>query len=110
MKNIEAIKEEIISCLSPIEPKHVILFGSYAYGTPNDDSDIDLYVVTKDNFIPKSYSEKRQLIRKVSQALLELRMKVGVDLLVHTNSMNEKFYKLQSGFAQEIKEKGIRLI
>ncbi|HRF57283.1 MAG TPA: nucleotidyltransferase domain-containing protein [Campylobacterales bacterium] len=28
----------------------MILFGSYTYGTPDENSDIDLYVVTKDDF------------------------------------------------------------
>jgi predicted nucleotidyltransferase len=27
------------------QPDKIILFGSYAYGTPNDDSDLDLLVV-----------------------------------------------------------------
>ena len=27
------------------EPEKIILFGSYAYGTPNDDSDVDILVV-----------------------------------------------------------------
>ena len=27
------------------EPKKIILFGSYAYGTPHEDSDVDLLVV-----------------------------------------------------------------
>jgi predicted nucleotidyltransferase len=28
--------------------EQIILFGSYAYGTPTEDSDIDIYVVLKD--------------------------------------------------------------
>jgi len=27
------------------QPERIILFGSYAYGTPTDDSDVDLLVV-----------------------------------------------------------------
>ena len=27
------------------QPDKIILFGSYAYGTPNDDSDVDLLVI-----------------------------------------------------------------
>ena len=26
-------------------PLKIVLFGSYAYGTPNDDSDVDLMVI-----------------------------------------------------------------
>ncbi len=41
--NIEKIKTEIIKRLKPLKPNQIILFGSYAYGTPNEDSDIDLF-------------------------------------------------------------------
>ena len=36
----------------------IILFGSHSKGTAEDDSDIDVLVVTKDEFIPTSFSEK----------------------------------------------------
>jgi len=39
----------------------------YAYGTPHKDSDIDLYIVTNDDYIPQSYKEKQALVWKVSQ-------------------------------------------
>lgn len=38
---------EIIRQTVPVE--RIYLFGSYAYGTPNEDSDIDLYVVLSDD-------------------------------------------------------------
>ncbi len=46
--DIEKIKPEIISRLKPLSPDKIILFGSYAYGTPTEDSDIDLFLL-KDN-------------------------------------------------------------
>ena len=48
MVDIEKIKVEIVERLKPLDPDKIILFGSYAYGTPNEDSDIDLFLV-KDN-------------------------------------------------------------
>ncbi|MDR3325010.1 MAG: nucleotidyltransferase domain-containing protein [Spirochaetaceae bacterium] len=50
--DISAIKPEldaltqIIVDTVPVE--QIYLFGSYAYGTPNEDSDYDFYVVVKD--------------------------------------------------------------
>jgi predicted nucleotidyltransferase len=38
--------KEIITETIPVE--QIYLFGSYAYGTPHKDSDLDLYVVLKD--------------------------------------------------------------
>jgi len=110
MKNIETLKKEIVKRLRPVDPESVILFGSHAYGEPDEDSDIDLYVVTRDDFIPQNYHAKRKIVRKISRSLMDLRLKVSLDLMVHTSPMNKKFYALRSSFAKEIQEKGIRLI
>jgi len=32
-----------------VQPEKIILFGSYAYGQPNDDSDVDLFVLMESN-------------------------------------------------------------
>ena len=45
MVDIEKIKPEIIERLKSLKPDRIILFGSYAYGTPNEDSDIDLFLL-----------------------------------------------------------------
>ena len=42
---LDKLKELIINAV-PVE--QIYLFGSYAYGTPHKDSDLDLYVVLKD--------------------------------------------------------------
>ena len=42
---LNKLKELIINAI-PVE--QIYLFGSYAYGTPHRDSDLDLYVVLKD--------------------------------------------------------------
>jgi predicted nucleotidyltransferase len=43
---LNTLKEIIIRTV-PVE--QIWLFGSYAYGTPHKDSDLDLYVVLKDD-------------------------------------------------------------
>jgi len=42
---LDKLKELIINAI-PVE--QIYLFGSYAYGNPNKDSDLDLFVVLKD--------------------------------------------------------------
>jgi len=106
MIDITKIEQEILNALKPLQLDKVILFGSYAYGTPHKDSDIDLYIVTKDDYIPQNYKEKRALGWKVSQKILDIRKKYAIDLLVHTKQMHEKFIQLQSSFAKEILQKG----
>ena len=106
MINIESVKSEIIKRLEPLNLDKVILFGSYAYGTPNIDSDIDLYVVTNDEYTPENWKEKSELTRKVSRKLRDLRSKFAIDLIVHTKEMNRKFIELNSSFSREILSKG----
>ena len=45
-KELELIKESILQIV-PAEA--IYLFGSYAYGTPDKDSDLDIYVVVPDD-------------------------------------------------------------
>lgn len=109
-KEIEVLKKEIFERLKPFELEKIILFGSYAYGKPNKYSDIDLYIVTKDEFIPQSYAERRELVRKFSNALMDIRLRIPMDLIVHTKAMYIRFKKLNSYFAREILRKGINLL
>ena len=80
----------------------VILFGSYAKGTQTADSDIDLLVVTKDNFIPASFAEKMQIKVKIAKSLYSIRKHTDIDLIVYTKPMFEKFIELDSSFKREI--------
>lgn len=106
----EIVKNEIIDFLRPIDPEKVILFGSYAYGTPNADSDIDLYIVTKENIIPRTFEENFQIKKRVYQALGQFRKKYASDIIVHTIPVHKKFLELGSSFSKEIMQKGIILI
>ena len=45
VQDVEALVSRIIE---RFEPQRIILFGSYASGTPGPDSDLDLLVVTPD--------------------------------------------------------------
>lgn len=110
MIDIEKLKLEIVERLKPLNPDKIILFGSYAYGTPNENSDIDLYVVTNDNFIPKNFKEKSQVHLKVSRVLRDLLQEYPTDLLTHTKAMHRKFINLQTPFSNEIITKGIHLL
>jgi len=45
-RELEIIKEGI---LQTVPAEAIYLFGSYAYGTPHKDSDLDIYVVVPDS-------------------------------------------------------------
>ena len=69
MKLDENLKNQLIERLKPLNPEKVVLFGSYAYGEPSKDSDIDLIVVTDDDIMPSNFDEKMQFYLKVSMFL-----------------------------------------
>jgi len=103
-------KKDIITqinlSLQHLNVSKVILFGSYAKGTQSDDSDIDLLVVTKDDFVFESFSQKMEIKLKISDALSSLRKYADIDLIVHTKPMYDKFIQLNSGFKKEILSSG----
>ncbi|MEI6057063.1 MAG: nucleotidyltransferase domain-containing protein [Lentisphaerota bacterium] len=106
---IELLKQEIVQRLKALNPEKIILFGSYAYGSPTKDSDIDLYVVTNDNFIPQSFKENMEIKLKVANQLKSLQAIIPIDTITHTKQMSEKFIELNSSFSREIFQKGIYL-
>ena len=98
MIDIDILKDEIVQRLKPLNPNKIILFGSYAYGTPRDDSDIDLFLVMdqpKENIEAKALFFLRDLMRKY---------KIGFDVLAEgKNFISERvdpFYRI------DIMEKG----
>ncbi len=102
---INELKQRIIE----LNPFLIVLFGSYAYGNPHKDSDIDLLVVTNDNNFPENYDERIKLQLVVSNYIFDILKKVPVDLLVYTVPMYKKFIEQSSLFAQEILTKGVIL-
>jgi len=105
----ENLKNQILQNLKTIDPDQVILFGSHAWGEPTGDSDIDLYVVTKDDFIPLSWQEKNLIYLKVAKALENIMRSHPTDLIVHTRRMHRRFIELNSSFSREIRLKGLKL-
>ena len=110
IKLSDQLATRIRDALAPLRPEKVILFGSHAWGEPTPDSDIDLYVVTQDDFLPATWREKRDVVRAVSNRILDLRMRHAIDLLVHTKPMHRKFVETDSSFARQIMKEGVRLL
>lgn len=77
IKELENIKQII---LTTVKPDSIYLFGSYAYGTPSEDSDFDLYVVIPDNSLRPI--EAMQIIGRA----LYKEQKKPVDILVSRTS------------------------
>lgn len=94
-EDIQATCDDIVREFSPLQ---VILFGSYAYGTPTEDSDVDLLVVMD---IPESETRRQAIeIRK------RIPRRFQMDLLVR--SPEEIAYRVfyNDWFLREITERG----
>ena len=94
-EEIQATCDDIVREFAPLQ---VILFGSYAYGTPTEDSDVDLLIVMD---IPKS-----EFLNKNIEIRQRISYRFGLDLLVR--SPEEIAYRVSYNdwFLREITEKG----
>lgn len=84
----------------------IILFGSYAYGKPTQDSDLDIIVVTTDDYMPATNREKMDLHHKYNSKIRQFRAIISIDLLVYTKQMYHKLLESGSIFTEEINHKG----
>jgi len=69
--DIDLIKESV---LQSVRAEAIYLFGSYAYGTPQEDSDLDIYVVVPDDTvgIADLYTSIRMLLFGKKQRDMDL--------------------------------------
>ncbi len=59
-----ALDEIVQRIVSELHPKKIMLFGSYGYGSPTEDSDVDLLVIMETNHRPADrYLAVSRLIR-----------------------------------------------
>lgn len=98
-----------IQKLRTIKPYKIILFGSRAYGKPNEDSDIDLIVVLNQRGISKTYREKQEKRKLVHKELLPIEREVSLDTLVYTRDEWTEFLKQQSAFSKLVNREGVLL-
>jgi len=101
--DIEKLKPEIVERLKPLDPDKIILFGSYAYGEPNEESDIDLFLV-KDGLTAE---ERKFFEREAKKSLVDLMLRYrtnGIDIL----SAPTKYFEEREDFFYRIEllEKG----
>jgi predicted nucleotidyltransferase len=82
------------------QPEKIILFGSWAYGTPDTDSDIDLLVVMP--FEGSPFRQAGTILNRVIQAVGVL----PLDLLVRTAEQLEERLAIGDGFVRDILARG----
>jgi uncharacterized protein len=94
MRQIEDVSGRIAA---EFEPERILLFGSYAWGAPSPDSDVDLLVILP--FEGKA-------VAKSVEMRLKIKPPFPVDLLVRTPEKIHERLALGDPFIRSILEKG----
>ena len=100
-KDMRAELGRFVSFISQMDGVlQIYLFGSHAYGTPAEDSDIDLMVVVHDGI------DSLKVMRDVSQGLMD--SDVSLDVLVdNLSDFTERSKPERVTLQREIKNKGV---
>ena len=100
MNREEIINKIVEKIKMRYQPEKVILFGSYGWGNPTKDSDIDLLIVKKTN------QKHRQRMLTVRRIVSEENALVGIDILVYTPEEVTERLKIGDSFISKILKKG----
>lgn len=105
MIDIEILKSEIVERLKPFNPQKIILFGSYAYGTPTEESDIDLFLIKDDLELQNIRTYKLELQKRLFD--IQKKYLLGIDLFVDsTQRMQQRIENVKDQFYEEVLSKG----
>ena len=95
-ETIEEVKKRLIKTYKPIA---IYIFGSYAWGTPDEDSDLDLLIII-DKSNEKSY------IRPITGHKALIGLCISKDIIIYTKDEFEKFSKDKTTLGYKIKKDG----
>lgn len=91
---LDGLREEIVRA---VNPQKIILFGSYAYGQPNEDSDIDLLVIMP--FEGSAHQQAFEIRRRINSSR-------PMDLMVRTPEFVAQRLEWGDSFMREVIEQG----
>jgi predicted nucleotidyltransferase len=94
----QTIKNIADKIAAEFNPAKIILFGSYEWGAPNEDSDIDLFIIkeTVDRRI-----DRERAVRKIIFGI-----ETPLDILVYTPDEISRRLAFEDPFISEILTKG----
>lgn len=95
-KTIEEAKKILVNVYNPIE---IYIFGSYAWGKPTEDSDLDLLIV-----IDKS--DEKSFVRSRAGHIALYDLCISKDLVIYTKKEFEELSKNKTTLGYKIKKEG----
>ena len=95
--DIDTLRNEIVARLKKLDPRKIILFGSYASGTASDESDIDLFLIKDDLLMHAVTSYEVEAMKSLQD--LVARYQIGFDVLAAPTeavyAREDYFYKVE---------------
>ena len=93
-KEIKKITKQIVK---KYKPEKIILFGSFAFGRPKENSDIDLVVIKK---------TRKRFMKRLFEICRCIKSWMGTDILVYTPKEWKEALTEENYFIKEIAQKG----
>jgi predicted nucleotidyltransferase len=103
MINLEndELEKAIYTINEILNPDKIYLFGSFVLGNPDEESDLDLCIITNN-----LKERKIEALRKIRHSLV-LKVSMPVDLLLYTSHEFSERARLSSTFEYKILNEGV---
>ena len=98
----DLLNETIERLKTEFQPEEIYLFGSHAWGTPDEDSDVDLMVI-----VPSS--DERPIRRDQRAQKCLGRLAVPADVLVRTRGEVNRYKHLRASLFHQVLHQGRKL-
>jgi len=95
----EIINKMVQRLVKEFSPEKIILFGSYAWGNPDTNSDIDLFII-----VSESDDSPAQRAIRAHRCLRGLN--IPKDILVKTRQEVEKFIRVYASLEAQVLDEG----
>ena len=95
----ETIQEVIRRLVETYHPSKIYLFGSYAWGTPHEDSDLDILIVVDS-------STERAIKRSIEGYKALLGLNIAKDIIVYTQEEFDTSVQKKVSLPAKVKQHG----
>ena len=96
----------IVTCLLPLDPYRIVLFGTHALDGEHLESDVDILVILDSEIISQTYEERINKRIAARLCIQEINKEIPIDLLVYTRAEYEYLLHQGVSFLNEIEKSG----
>jgi uncharacterized protein len=98
----ELLQDIVQRLVAEFDPDQIILFGSHAWGKPNADSDLDLFII-----VPETQERPAKLATRAYSRLHGIM--VPTDIIVQGRDQTARFGRVPASLEAKILKDGIKL-